>query len=266
MGPHSSWDSRAEGTQGALLRYEVGFWVRPEARMTKPTTLVLLPGLDGTEVFFQPLLHSLPPSVHPWVVNLPTIGSNEYADLLVAVRTAISEIAECYVLGWSFSGPLALMLAATESTKVRGVILAATFVRPPQPLLARVRFAAITPVVWTIRASRRVPGWLGRRPTDQVQRAMAETWTRVGSRVVAARVRALLAVDAREPLRRCPQPVLYLASSQDEVVPPRNVAEIVRVRPSVQVRTIAGRHLAMYTNPEAAARIILEFLAQGETA
>jgi hypothetical protein len=31
----------------------------------KPETLVLLPGLDGTEVFFRPLLASLPEWVRP---------------------------------------------------------------------------------------------------------------------------------------------------------------------------------------------------------
>jgi pimeloyl-ACP methyl ester carboxylesterase len=77
------------------------------------------------------------------------------------------------------------------------------------------------------------------------------------------RVRALLTVDARESLRRCRPPVLYLASSHDQVVPPHNVAEIVHIRPSVQVRTIAGYHLALYTNPAAAASAICEFLAQG---
>src|SRR5262249_56949092 len=157
--------------------------------MTRPTTLVLLPGLDGTDVFFRPLLAVLPQAVRPVVVCLPTSGSNTYTDLLAFVRHALAELAECYVLGWSFSGPLALMLAVAEPTKVRGVILSATFVRPPQPKLAWVRFAATTPVIWAFRASRRVPGWLGRAPGDQIQQAMAETWARGGARVIAAPVR-----------------------------------------------------------------------------
>lgn len=239
--------------------------MQSEARITKPTTLVLLPGLDGTDVFFRPLLTFLPQAVRPVVVCLPTSGANTYADLFALIHDAVAELPEYYVLGWSFSGPLALMLATAEPTKVRGVILAATFVRPPQPRLTWMRFAVTTPVIWALRASRRVPGWLGRGPIDPIQRAMAETWARVGARVVAARVRAILTVDAREPLRRCCAPVLYLASSHDEVVPRCNVEEIVSLRPSVQVHTIAGRHLAMYTNPEATASALLEFIAQRES-
>lgn len=82
--------------------------------------------------------------------------------------------------------------------------------------------------------------------------------------VVAKRVRAILSLDAREHLRRCPHPVLYIAGSHDEV-PRRNVEEIVCVRPSVHVRTIEGRHFAMYTNPKGAADVITEFIAQRES-
>ncbi len=251
--------------RGSLSSHETKGDVSTKMRKASRTTLILLPGLDGTEVFFQPLLASLPQSVRPLVVCLPTSGANEYVDLLALVRNAVTKIPECYVLGWSFSGPLALMLAAAESNKVRGVILAATFVRSPHPRLARWRFAACTPVIWTIRVSRRAPGWLSRRPSDPVHRAKAETWARVRTHVIAARVRALLTVDARESLRHCRQPILYLAGSSDRVVPFHHAKEIVRLQPSVQVHTIEGPHMALYTNPEATAQAILQFIAQGES-
>jgi dipeptidyl aminopeptidase/acylaminoacyl peptidase len=50
-----------------------------------PTTLVLSPGLDGTEIFLGPLL-----LVHAEVASLDRFA----------------------ILGWSFGGPLALMDAA----------------------------------------------------------------------------------------------------------------------------------------------------------
>ena len=228
--------------------------------IVKPMTLILLPGLDGTDVFFRPLLASLPYWIRSHVVSFPPNGANEYADLLGLVRRALAEIPECYVLGWSFSGPLALMLAVAEPAKVQGIILSATFVRSPRPIYSRMRFTAVAPVIWTIRAGRRVPVWLSRGPADQLRRDKSETWRRVSARMVAARIRTLLNVDAREHLRSCPHPVLCIAGSHDGVVPLRNVEEIVRVRPSVRVRTIEGRHFAMYTNPTAAANAITEFM------
>ena len=222
----------------------------------KPEMLVLLPGLDGTEVFFRPLLASLPEWVRPHVVSFPPTGGTEYEDLLAIVRKAVSEIPSFYVLGSSFAGPLALMLAEAEPDKVRGVILATTFVRPPRRIYVRMRFTSVAPTIWLLRTCRHIPAWFSRGPTDQLRRDTAEIWKRVAAHIVAARIRSLLNVDARELLGSCPAPVLCIAGSNDGVVPWRNVEEIVRVRPSVSVRRIKGRHFAIYTNPTATTEAI----------
>ena len=229
--------------------------------MTQATTLVLLPGLDGTDVMLQPLLASLPRSVRPVVITYPTSGDNVYPELLELVRRTIAGVPECYVLGWSFAGPLALMLAAAEPDKVRGVILSASFVRAPTPLLSMLRFALAPPPIWMWRAARRLPLWLFKPPTDDLRRAKSETWKRVSARAVAARLRAIAGVDASGLLHVCRQPVLYIASSADGIVPRRNADEMVRLRPSVGLVTIEGPHLAMFSNPRAAAQAIGQFIA-----
>ncbi len=227
---------------------------------TPATTLVLLPGLDGTDIFFQPLLAALPPGVLPLVIPYPQTGAQDYATLLLLVRNAIAELPACHVLGWSFSGPLALMLAAAEPDKVRGVILAASFVRAPNRLAARLRYALVGPVIWSWRAARRLPLWLFKPPTDPWRQAKTQTWKQVSARVLAARLRTVMAVDVRALVRDIPQPVLYLASRQDAVVPPRHVDEIVRLRPSVRVATLPGPHQAMYSHAQAAAQMLTAFI------
>ncbi len=139
------------------------------------TTLVLLPGLDGTEIFFGPLLAVLPTWVKPLVVTYPTLGANDYADLLAVVESAIedSDSTAFYVLGWSFSGALALMLAAKNPTRIRGVILCASFVRPPLSVLSWVRFAVTSPVVHFVRLARRTPVFLSNDWTDRFRRDKA---------------------------------------------------------------------------------------------
>jgi pimeloyl-ACP methyl ester carboxylesterase len=228
--------------------------------------LVLLPGLDGTEIFFRPLLAVLPAWVKPVVVTYPMSGANGYSDLLAVVLVAIEDAKEFYVLGWSFSGPLALMLAAKAPSRIRGVILCASFVRPPLPVLSWLRFAVISPVVHIVRLARRAPLFLSGNSTDLFRRDKAATWARVPTRILALRARTILALDARECLRKCPRPVLYLAGSRDRVVPKRNVQEVVRESPSAKVVTIDGPHLALYTNPGAAADAIVGFMTDRESA
>jgi pimeloyl-ACP methyl ester carboxylesterase len=200
--------------------------------------------------------------VRPVVVSYPSSGANRYADLLAVVNEAVAGIPRFHVLGWSFSGPLALMLASAKPQRVRGVILSASFVRPPRPSLARLRFALIEPSIWLWRAARRLPLWLGRPRNDPFRQAKSHTWRRISARVLAKRVREVMRVDAREALRACPQPVLYIAASRDGIVPRRCVDEILSLRPSVKVVTIEGEHFAMYANPQAAALAITAFITE----
>jgi pimeloyl-[acyl-carrier protein] methyl ester esterase len=231
-------------------------------RVKPTTTLVLLPGLDGTEIFFRPLLGALPEWIRPLVVAYPTSGANHYPDLLKIVQTAVEDSQEFYVLGWSFSGPLALMLAAEAGRKVRGVILCASFVRAPLPGLSWFRFAIVAPVVHSVRLIHRAAGLWSSYSTDSLRRDKAVTLARVPSSVLAVRIRNIIALDAREWLRRCPHPLLYLAGSTDKVVPRRNAAEVVKEFPSTKVVTINGPHLALYTNPGAAVRAIVDFIGE----
>ena len=178
-----------------------------------------------------------------------------------SLSEAVAGLDHFHVLGWSFSGPLALMLAAEEPQRVRSVILSASFVRPPRPNVAKLRFALVGPVMWLWRAARRMPLWLLRQRTDAFRQAKSESWRRISARVLARRVREVMQVDAREALRTCRQPVLYLAASRDGIVPRRCLDEILSVRPSVKVVTIEGEHFAMYANPQPAARAIAAFIS-----
>jgi pimeloyl-[acyl-carrier protein] methyl ester esterase len=227
--------------------------------MTRETTLVLLPGLDGTEIFFRPLIAALPRWIKPLVVTYPASGANDYPDLLSVIRAAIAGSREFYVLGWSFSGPLALMLAAKDPDRIRGVILCASFVQTPLPVLSSLRWAVLPPIVHLVRLAHRAHLLTTNSP-DTLRHDKAATLARVPSHIVAARARVILALDAREYLRECPRPVLYVAGSRDKIVPSRNAEEVVRELPSTRIVTIDGPHLALYTNPAAAVSAIVAFM------
>lgn len=228
--------------------------------MTPEATLVLLPGLDGTDAMFAPLLESLPPWIRPVVVTYPASGPNGYDDLLPLVQRAVAGTRRFHVLGWSFGGPLALMTAGANRDAVRGIILCASFARAPRPDLAPWRFAFRPPVVATIRALRRAPALVRGYASDDLRRARAETWRRVGARVLSSRTRAALAVDARPHLAACAAPVLYVASSRDRVVPRHNIDDVRAAARRCEVVTIDGPHLALVTNAPAAAAHIADFV------
>lgn len=223
------------------------------------TTLLLLPGLDGTDVFFRPLLAQLPPTIRPLVLSYPDGGPYSYEELLDLVRGSLSEVPACHVLAASFGGPLAVMLAAAEPDKVRGLILTATFVRTPRPELAPLRWLLRAPLLWTVRVVRRLPLWM-RASEDDLRRAKRETWQRVSARGLAGRARAVLAVDVRAALANCGQPLLNVSYDRDTVVRRRYGEEILGHRKHATSACLSGGHLAMFSDPAALAAEVVRFV------
>ena len=230
--------------------------------------LLLLPGLDGTDIFFGPLLEELrdrvPPSCEVRVWPLPSRGAQDYATLLEALRRELADVTACCLLGWSFSGPLALMLAAAEPHRVRGVILAASFLRAPQPKLRYMVWAVRGPVVWCWRVLRRVPLWLLRPRRDALRQAKDRTWREVRPGLLAERLREVARVDARaelQALRARDLPLMYIASAQDGVVPRSALEQILAEYPGLWVETIPGTHQSLYNHAREAVGPIAGFSA-----
>jgi pimeloyl-ACP methyl ester carboxylesterase len=230
------------------------------AHMCSPTTLVVLPGLDGTDVFVRPFLTELPRTVRPVVIEFPSESVAGYGELLELTRRRLASQEPYFVLAASFSGPLAVLLAQAEPKKVRGVILVASFLGLPQRRLAPFRFAVRGPVFWVLRALRRIPIWLLRSPKDPLRRAKAETWSRVSSRVLAARLRAIYGVDVRSAIRSCLQPMLCVRYDADSTVPAENAKEILSQQPSAESVVLPGSHLAMFEDPVRLVREVVGFM------
>lgn len=89
----------------------------------KPIYLVLLPGLDGTGLLFQPLIEMLPSNIKPIVVSYPPDKLLGYNELLPIVLKCLPTDKSFIVLGESFSGPLALRVASTRPDNLEGLVL-----------------------------------------------------------------------------------------------------------------------------------------------
>jgi pimeloyl-ACP methyl ester carboxylesterase len=223
--------------------------------------LLLLPGMDGTGLMFEPLLKALPGWLQPTVVAYPVHEPLDYEGLLPAVRAACPSTGEFVVLAESFSGPLAVMLAASEPLGLRGVILCASFIRCPLRTPFRWIAAAARPVYFRL-----VPTWLARwalfggHGTDRLHRLFATATSTVSPAAMAARARAVASVDVTAELRMCPVPLLYLQAQQDRVVGPSCLRAIRREKPEIQVVELPGPHLLLQALPIESAYEVGQFI------
>jgi pimeloyl-ACP methyl ester carboxylesterase len=154
------------------------------------------------------------------------------------------------------------MVASQCPSQVLGVILCSTFVTPPLPKLVPFRSAISAPLIAIVRATRRmrllIPGYA----TSELHHAKAITWKRVKSRELASRARSALSVDVRAQLRECHAPLIYLASTRDEIISRANLDQVLTVVPQMLVAEIDGPHLALFTNPVQSAEKIKNFLCE----
>ncbi|WP_222432862.1 alpha/beta fold hydrolase [Caenimonas sedimenti] len=100
-------------------------------------TLVLLPGMDGTGELFAPFIAAYGGATQ--VVRYPPTAVLNYAGLEEVARSALPRGEPFVLLGESFSGPIAISLAASRPPNLLGVILCCTFARNPRPFLGPFR-------------------------------------------------------------------------------------------------------------------------------
>jgi len=101
--------------------------------------LVLLPGLDGTGKLLTTFVQALAQVLcAPWETQVIAYPKDEplgYDELERRVRGALPDDRPFVLLAESFSGPIAIRIAASPARAMRGVILCGTFARNPYPLL-----------------------------------------------------------------------------------------------------------------------------------
>jgi pimeloyl-ACP methyl ester carboxylesterase len=167
------------------------------------------------------------------------------------------------IVAESFSGPLALKLAAQTPLGLRAVILVATFVRCPVRVprmvapLVRPGWFRAPPPAWVVRRQ-----LVGADASDALVFAVQRANASVHPEVLAGRLREVIRVDASQELRRCSVPIFYLAGRQDRVVRRFNVEGMKRIRPSLEIAELDSPHLVLQCQPKASAEQTARWLAQ----
>ena len=228
--------------------------------MGQPPWLVVLPGMDGTgdllTEFATAATASFRVRVQPYPPDV-ALGYEALAERLVAALPREPFV----LLGESFGGPLALLLAARCPPALRAVVLCASFARYPLPVAALAPLARWAPVRCApLRVVSRA--LLGRWETAPLRGLLALALAKVRPAVFRARLAAAARVDTRDALHQVSVPILYLQASADRVVPSRAAAEIEReARVGVTRTRVDGPHFLLQAAPGNCARVIAAFAA-----
>jgi pimeloyl-[acyl-carrier protein] methyl ester esterase len=222
--------------------------------------LVLLPGLDGTGKLFGDFVQALGPGADTQIIAYPKDDPLGYQELEALVRAALPRDRPFVLLGESFSGPIAIRIAALPPPGFLGVILCGTFAKNPYPLFGWAGSVAAWFPVKSLPQWVRAPLMWGSMDPDRAPEQLARAMADVSETVIRRRIAALLAVDESPALSSIRLPILVLQAGRDLVIPRSATDWILQCAPRARRVEIDGPHLLLQTRPAECAAAVTDFL------
>lgn len=227
------------------------------------TTLVVLPGLDGLAHLSSAFVEAARPSFAQVVaISYPSDQVLGYEELAAYVQKNLPKEG-CYVLlAQSFSGPIALAIAASQPRGLIGLVLSTTFSQNPLPWLSPL--ASVARVAPVRLLPRVLLSWwlLGRWATRQLESELQRSLRAVKPSVLRSRAVSALSVNVSSYLTAISMPVLYLRASEDRLLSRTAGMRILESIPHAEAANIAGPHLLLQAAPEACAEVVARFASR----
>ena len=236
--------------------------------------LILLPGLSGTSKLMKWIVPYLEDCFSLRLVDLPesqNAGDQNYETLASYVyETYLSkEKNGCWVLGESFSGPIAIKLAKQYPKSIAGIILAATFASTPNRFVRyfqKLLLPFLLPIL-SCRFTRQWGGllflcaWQAFQLSANMRNIILQELGCTPTKTIKERLKTVMTCDVRSCLPLA-QPVLYLKAKHDWLVH-KQASEILQsLQPSIQIHSFDSPHLLLQFQPQEAAQAIQVFIIQ----
>ncbi len=212
--------------------------------------------MDGTGVFYADFIAALPTAIETVVVKYPLDRAMTYAELEVLVRASLPVERPFVLLAESFSGPIAVSIAASKPAGLRGLVLVCSFVRNPVRMPNLLSFLLSRFPVRQMRTRIAAALLLGRYASKTLRAHLAAVIAKVSPVIWRARLRQVLAADVVAQLRKIEVPVIYLRAASDRVVSRDASKLICKLLPAVRVFELKAPHFMLQAKPvESAARV-----------
>jgi len=224
-----------------------------------PPRLVLLPGLDGTGNLFESFVEALGREIHSTVVRYASPPLARYSECRAAVVARLPRDEPYILVGESFSGPIAVAIAAAQPPGLCGVVLCASFIASPRRSLRW--FRSCIPLMPMHAA----PQWAnsffvcGKFGDARLRQSIGTATAAVTSHVLRMRLREIAMVDVSEELRKVAVPILYVRGTHDRLVPGSCAELIARLSQRVTIVDIEGPHMLLQCAPRQCAQVVADF-------
>jgi len=221
--------------------------------------LFLLPGLDGTGELFDSFVSAFSNPSQIVVCRYPADAALGYSELAQIVLTQLPCDEPFVLLGESFSGPIAVAVAATQPSMLRGLVLVNTFLTNPRPVLLSLCIKLPDQLLtsppdtflkWMLRGAEK-----NAIPFAQLQ----STLTGLSPKVVRSRLVSIANVNVESDARDVRVPVCIIQSISDLAVSKAASNSLVHSFEHCRIELLTTSHFLLQTLPKASSSIVEEF-------
>ena len=236
--------------------------MQPGVRMPLNLKVLLFPGFDGTGRLFRSFVRALSPAIKPSIVAYPADIEYRYDELADFAEHSLPADRPFAMVAESFSGPVAIRLAARKPQGLKSLVLVNTFIRPSfrwiPPGTKRIigsYLFRVAPPVWVVRHF-----GLGSDASEELISEVRAALSEIKPRVLACRAREALSANFESDFMRVAAPMLYLKGTKDRLLLPGVARALQKRRPNLEVASLDAPHFLLQRRPEQAATVISEFL------
>ena len=215
--------------------------------------------MHGSAALFDGLRAHAPAGLTLHTVDYPSEGPQDYGSLQAWLEPRLPSGETPYaIVAESFSGPLAVRIAAAEPRGLAALVLVNSFVAAPMgPVLGAAAMFGM-PLASRLGVPARAirARMVGADAPDARVARVGEILRGVPRATLAARMTTVARANETSAYLRTWLPIFYLRSDADRLVPERALAEMIRIRPGLQVHRTPGPHLLLQRHPERAAEVL----------
>lgn len=212
--------------------------------------------MDGTGDLFQPFIEALGDQIDMYVVRYPTDEALGYEALIELVKSELPLTRPYVLLGESFSGPIAISIAAARPTNLFGLILVCTFAKSPRPFLALLsKLVDWLPVKQTPTLFLEF-ALVGKDSTPRLSALLRASLLRVSAAVMRTRAKAALGVNVESKLAQIEVPTIYLRATRDRVIARKTADDMKGVFSQLRIVDFDAPHFLLQTKPQQVAEAI----------
>ncbi|WP_371196392.1 alpha/beta fold hydrolase [Glaciecola sp. SC05] len=220
--------------------------------------ILLLPGMDGTGIMFEPFIKLLPSSADVQIVKLIQeidVSFEEQAKELVANIKK-----ETIIIGESYSGLIAHEIGKIAPDSIKHIVFAASFLEQPSSLA---KFGKLVPKAmlnYSLYPEFMVKEMLfGKYSSQYLMDLFHRAMSNVPLDLLEYRIKQISNLNPIESVSSIPSS--YLQASDDRLVSGNAAKVFKKAYANIELKQLDGSHFVLQTNPSDSLREVLAIAA-----